>query len=153
MVKKKKVSLFRGLLEDNRDSEWNFATCFTYVFTILELAAVKLWPLVRPVYLVLYRRIEDGYWLVLLSPWLLVSWVAASAWLVILCIVPAAVAIVTLPAAALYGAAFELPSDFINKPKKRSSLMLSGEVQTALIVSYVVVFVTTIATVVYTACP
>jgi hypothetical protein len=96
---------------------------FNRVWHLTELLATNMFgqfitTLARNLYGILKSRITDGYWLVFLSPLVLVSWILATITLSVYTVVVVPF-IVILPICSiptlLWAVLFEIPSGFINK--------------------------------------
>lgn len=133
---------FKTRLYHNREGEGrNFLLLFSVVYTLAEMLAPLLWEAVKPIFFCLSRRIKDGYWLVLLSPAVLVTWVVGGAALAVMSVVPTALAVVLMPSTLTFGIVLELPSDFINKKNKRGDLNLSDNLKFSLVWASIITIV------------
>ena len=93
---------------------YNFLILFSIFSALMIYISLYSFKLTKPLYLILYNKIKDGYFLVLLSPIVFTTWILASILLIILNI-PSMCLIGFCAAAQLYGVIFEMPSDYINK--------------------------------------
>lgn len=113
----------------------NFLLLFAIFYVLGETLGVRIWRICEPVYFLLSKRVHDGYWLVLLGPAVLLSWVAGGIVTVVLYAIPAALALVLAPILLIISGLFELPSDFINSKKEKESFSFTEEFKTALMIS------------------
>ena len=96
---------------------YNFPSLFSIFSALMMLIPYRAFLLLKPIYLLLYNRIRDGYLLVLLGPLVLPTWIIASILLVVACL-PSVVLFYICGVCSVFGLVFELPSDFINKNKE-----------------------------------
>lgn len=138
---------FKTRLWYNREGEGkNFLLLFSILYTLAEMLALKVWKVTRPIFLLLSGKVLDSYWLILLGPAVLLSWLAGAVVLVGLSVVPAALAVALAFISLAVGVLLELPSDFINSKKDKKALNLSEGMTIALIWASIL---STVALVVY----
>lgn len=133
---------FKTRLLYNRDAKGRqYLLLFSLVYTAIELVALGIWKVAKPIFFCLSSRVSDGYWLILLSPIVLLSWIAGGVVLVVLSVVPAALAVVLTSLSAAVAHLLELPADFINKKNGRGNLKLSDNLIVTVGISSIVTLV------------
>jgi hypothetical protein len=96
---------------------YNFLRAFSIFSALMLLLSITGFSIVKPLYLLLYNKVRDGYYLVLLSPVVLLTWILASLILVVIYF-PVILLFCLCGVSTLYGLIFELPSDFINRNRE-----------------------------------
>lgn len=151
--KASKMEAFMGEVDYNRGGEGrNFLLLFAILFTLWEAVIGKAWRISRPIFFLLSKKVHDGYWLVLLSPAVFLTWVAGAVVVAILYATPVALAFILAPISLAVAVLLELPSDFINSKKKREDISTSGKMDTALVASSAFILVAAIVTLLVLSC-
>jgi hypothetical protein len=106
-------------IEDlEQDKNHNFLKVYTFLINLIlnYLLDFPFTKVAKPLYLLFYNKIKDGYALVLMAPLVFISWIFASVVLIIINIPIILLGVICI-VSFLYGCIFELASDFVNKNK------------------------------------
>jgi hypothetical protein len=104
----------------NYSTTYNFYLYHLNIFLIKKYFTkfVDYFLIIIKLYTILQNKISDGYWLVLLSPFVFLSWIFSTIITIIyiiLSIPGIAILIILLSISQFWGIFFELPANFINK--------------------------------------